>query len=204
MRHLLPILLGVLLICILLLSGFSLYNEYQLSSYQKRMHSLMTANLQLKMEQKAASDVMGASTTVTYKQLQVEDIIKRYSQKTNGSISVYYKNMTSDEVVLTNEEKTYYMASLYKVIVTLYVLERVKSGEISLAEKVGSPSLTLEDALIKIITESNNEYAVAIAGKYGWKNIGSYINTQFGIDFDFDGDLYTNVKKMGDLFWNHI
>jgi beta-lactamase class A len=130
----------------------------------------------------------------------VRQIIITSSKKIKGDISIYYKNLTTGETVILNGEEKYYMASLYKVIVTLYVLEREKHGELSLQEKVGSPAATLDAALTRVITESNNEYAQAIAHKYGWDNIEQYIKPRFGIDFSFKSDLSSNIKTIGALF----
>lgn len=165
----------------------------------------MATNQNLKKqyeETKPNHEVLSASSSNS-KNEAVSTIIDAYTKKVDGNVSVYYKNLTTGEEVSVDGKRNYYMASLYKVIITLYILEREKNGEISLSQTVGNPPLTLEKALEKIITESNNEYALAIAQKYGWENIENYIKKRFLLDFTFRGDLLTNVETMGSLF-EHI
>lgn len=207
MRHVLPVSLATLLFFILTLSALSLYQQIQVYSYQKRASELMKKNQQLAIEQSVFKnkistfqEVYGASSSPREKTDRIEEIIKKYDKKTNGDLSVFYKNLTNNETYILNGEKKYYMASLYKVIVTLYILEREKNGELALSQKVGSPSATLETALNRIITESNNEYAQAIAAKYGWEEIESYIEKRFAINFSFKGDLSSDVMTIGALF----
>jgi len=92
------------------------------------------------------------------------------------------------------------MASLYKVILTIYILDQIKQGNITMETQVGSPPIPLADALTKIITESNNEYAVSLAQKFGWSNINAAMESKLGIDFNFGSKLETNVKNIGALF----
>lgn len=135
------------------------------------------------------------------KNIKVGDIINTYAQKVNGDVSIYYRNLTTDESAIINGDEEYYMASLYKVILTLYILDRVSKGEINLNDTTPGSSVTVEQALDKIITVSNNEYAVALAQEYGWDNIEAYMKPYLGLDFHFDKDLNTNVKDMGALFY---
>ncbi len=131
---------------------------------------------------------------------QVATIINRYAKQVKGDISIYYKNLSTDESVVVDGEKEYYMASLYKVILTIYILDQIKDGKASLSDNVGDPPITLEKALNKIITESNNEYAISLAQKYGWINIEKVMKQKLGIDFSFDQKLQTNVINIGTLF----
>lgn len=135
--------------------------------------------------------------------VKIGDIIYEYANKINGSVSIYYKNLATGESVLVDEDNKYYMASLYKVILTLFILDQIKSEKISLTDKVGSPPLVLSTALKKIISESNNEYALALANDYSWKAIESYTKQKVGVGFSLDKNLETNVGNIGLLF-EHI
>jgi beta-lactamase class A len=202
MRYVLSVCLSLLLLCILSLSGLTLYQQHQAAVSHQHLQQLQARTNTLIKEKNPGpiTTVLAASDSAQVKTRRIEEIIKSATKKSSGQMSVYYKNLTTNESVVVNGSQQYYMASLYKVVVTLYVLEREKEGSLSLSDKVGSPPLTLEKALTKIITESNNEYAVAIAEKYGWKNIGSFIKLRFGMDFSLGSDLHTDVTMMGSLF----
>lgn len=126
-------------------------------------------------------------------------IIDKYTAKTSD-ISVYYKNLSTDASVAVNPDKKYYMASLYKIILVLYMLDKIENGTASLSDRVGTSSATLDFAIDKIITESNNEYAQTLAQKYGWKNIEKVMRQTLSIEFSFDDDLEISIKNVGKLF----
>jgi beta-lactamase class A len=131
---------------------------------------------------------------------QIAEIINKASEKVTGNISIYYKNLGTNETVIVDGEREYYMASLYKVIVTLYILESEKAGKLSFTDTIGSPPITIEQALNKIITESNNEYAIALAEKYKWKRIEEFINNHYSMNMRFEKDLRATVEDMGLIF----
>src|SRR3989344_1649233 len=92
------------------------------------------------------------------------------------------------------------MASLYKIILTLFVVGEAEEKKISLDSSVGTGSATISEALEKIITESNNEYAQILAEKYGWKTIETKMKEKLGIEFSFSDSLESSVKTIGLLF----
>lgn len=132
--------------------------------------------------------------------VQVGTIIAKHAREIQGELSIVYKNLSSGESVLIDEEKPYYMASLYKVILTLYLLEEVRLGHMKLTDAIGSPPIPLEEALNKIITESNNEYAITLAQTYGWDTIEKAMKAKLGIEFSFEEDLEINATNVGILF----
>lgn len=134
------------------------------------------------------------------RKIAVSNAISNYTKQVEGNVSVYYKNLTGGETITRDPDKKYYMASLYKVILVLYMLDEIKSGNASLTDRVGTSSATLDVAIDKIITESNNEYAQTLAEQYGWKNIEKKMKPKLGIDFSFNDDLQISVRDMGRLF----
>lgn len=140
------------------------------------------------------------ANTPDSKNIQISDTISKYSANITGGLSIYYKNLTTNESVILDEDRKYYMASLYKVILTLFILDEIKKGATTLDTKIGTSSATLETMLNKIITESNNEYAQALAEKYGWKKIETSMKQKLGIDFTFNQNLEANIKNIGFLF----
>lgn len=131
---------------------------------------------------------------------QVANVVNSFSQKTEGDISIYYKNLTTNESLILNPDQEYYMASLYKIILALYLLDKVRNGKLALEEKVGTSSATLELAIEKIITESNSEYAIMLADQHGWLNIENEMEKKLGIEFSFAKDLAISVKNVGIIF----
>ena len=206
MRYVLPISLSTLLFFILTLSALTVYQQFQMHSYQKKSEELAKKNKQLAIEKSAFNhkigtfqEVYGASDSPILKTDKIREVINASARSIKGDVSVYYKNLTSGQSYILNGQKEYTMASLYKIILTLYVLERVKSGELNLTQRVGSPSATLDTALTRIITESNNEYAEAIGAKYGWENIEQYIEERFSVQFSFKGELKSSIVTIGTL-----
>lgn len=132
------------------------------------------------------------------KNVKVGDIANTYASKVKGDLSIYYKNLITGESVVIDGEKSYNMASLYKVILTIYILDEVKEGRLKLDDKVGD--ITIEEALNKIITESNNEYAQQLAETYGWDTIAKAMRAKLGIDFRLNENLTANVTNIGTLF----
>lgn len=169
------------------------------NSYQKLQSQYET----LQKNTKNLKQVTVVTNSKDSKNTAIVDAIDKKVNKINGSISVYYKNLTTNESVVINGDQPYYMASLYKVILTLFILDKVQTGETTLDEKIslnGSTSATLATALDKIITESNNEYAQNLAENYGWENIENAMSEKLGISFHFDKNLSTTVTDIGTLF----
>lgn len=136
------------------------------------------------------------------KNIQIASIINEYAKKIEGDISIYFKNLATEESVVIDGDKKYYMASLYKVILTLFLLDEVEKGNTTLGTQVGTSSATLKFALEKIITESNNEYAETLAAEYGWKTIEKKMKEKLGIEFDFSEKLEVSLENIGILFEN--
>lgn len=144
--------------------------------------------------------IVVSSNDARSKNVKIGSIIHSFANNIDGDISIFYKNLGTQESVIVDGARTYYMASLYKVIITLYVLDMEKRDEISFEDTIGDPPITIGEALEKVIAESNNEYAQAIAEKYGWKEIATYIKNQYTITFSFSEKLLANVENIGQLF----
>ena len=128
---------------------------------------------------------------------KIAEVINAYGAKINGDLGIYYKNLTNNESVIVEGDRKYYMASLYKVILTIFILDEIKKGKVTLDTKIGTTSATLGIGLNRIITESNNEYAQMLAQEYGWKEIEKTMKQKLGIDFTFNENLEINVRNVG-------
>lgn len=194
----------------IILLGFSyiVYNQYAkladnkrvIGEITKKYRTLTVDYTDYKQKTKNLRQVLIFANDNKSKGVRVGDIIGSYSKKIDGDLSIYYKNFTNGESVVVDGDKKYYMASLYKVILAIYILDEARKVKIDLSDKVGDPGIPIEEALSKIISESNNAYAQALADKYGWKNIETSMKEKLGIDFKFDATLESNVKNIGILF----
>lgn len=192
----------------LILYGYIIYeNGLQLQSYKNILTGskdeyakLLREYQSYKQKTQNLREVTIIANNHESKNISVGDTMSAHIKNIDGDVSIYYKNLTTDESVVINGDQKYYMASLYKVILTLYILDRVQKGEINLTDKTPNSPVTVEQALEKIITESNNEFATALANEYGWGQIETYMKSILGISFSFESTLQTDVKNMGILF----
>lgn len=195
---------SILFILNLSLGGYLIYSQYQtLDEYMVTNSTHQNLSAAQDEEEKK---VLGEKSSVLLnidspnsKTNKVAEIITEYTQPIDGDVSVYYKNLANDETVLVNGEEEYYMASLYKLIVTLFVLNFEKEGKLHFTDQIGEPPIAIEKALTKIITESNNEYAQAIAKKYTWESIERTMGKRLKIPFKLDSSLETNALSIGTL-----
>src|SRR3989344_2847045 len=198
--------IGITVVVILL--TYTLYERSaELRQFKRQFFGARTdyVNLQNQFDDyvektKNLRQTLVVSNNASSKHIEIGDIISKYGEKIDGDISIYYKNLTTEETILIDADKTYYMASLYKVILSLFILDKIKNEELKLTDKVGSSSATIEQALDKIITESNNEYAEALADHYTWQTIADDMRAKLGIKFNLGKNLEISVKNVGILF----
>lgn len=200
----------ILLLLIPLFIFFSAKIEQTITNYKNQMLGVQTnyKKLQeqyssLQKNTKNLKQVIVITNSKNSKNVAIADTIDASVKKIDGTASVYFKNLTTNESVIVNGDQTYYMASLYKVILTLFILDKVQLGQTTLDTKIkldGSNSATLAVALDKIITESNNEYAQNLAESYGWETIEKTMSEKLGISFHFDKNLSTTATNIGVLF----
>lgn len=204
------IIISLSIIVIATLSFFLYKNTQELENYKKRISESLTnyMKLQQKYEDLSKSKELRQMIVFTNasdsdsKNIQIADIINEYAKKIDGDLSIFYKNLTTDESVVVEGDKKYYMASLYKVILGLFLLGEVEKGNIALDSPVGTSSATLSTMLEKIITESNNEYSEQLGDEFGWKKIEVEVKEKLGIEFSLGKDLEISVENIGILFRN--
>ncbi|MDP3941563.1 MAG: serine hydrolase [bacterium] len=188
--------------------GYLIYLQNQnIQLYAKELLGIQQNYLKLESEyDRLKEKTKNVSQTVVLakgdvaKTKQIGETITDYTKQVDGDISVYYKNLATDESITVDPDRKYYMASLYKVILVLYLLDKIQAGNASFSDRVGTSSATLDVAIDKIITESNNEYAQTLASQYGWKQIELAMKEKLGIDFSFDSDLQISIRNVEKLF----
>lgn len=195
------------LVAIIIALSFLLYkNTQELNRSKNKSSEILTSymNLQKKYDDLTKNNnsrqVVISTKTADSINIKIADIISKYAKKIDGDISIYYKNLATDESVTVDADKKYYMASLYKVILTLFLLDEVEIGNTTLDTPVGTSSAKLSLALEKIITESNNEYAELLADEYGWNTIETKMKERLGIEFNLSEELEITVENVGLLF----
>lgn len=194
-------------ILISLLALFAYEKDEKLRTYKKEILGTKSdySKLQKEFEEyknNKLKQIVVVAKETNSKSVEVSNIINKYAAKIDGNISIYYKNTTADESIIVDGSKTYYMASLYKVILTLFILDKITNNEIKLADKLSGSPTTIEQALNKIIEESNNEYATLLANQYGWDTIEKSMKQKLGINFRFSEKLEISAENVGLLFEN--
>lgn len=197
---------GILILATVLFF-YTYQKDEEVKTYKKKVLGMYFENIKLKTDfenyKNATQNLRQtkiSSQNLSSKNPEIADIINNYSKKTDGDLSIYYKNLTTNEFVTIDGEKKYYMASLYKVILTIYIIDRIKENKIRLEDKVGDPPISIEEALNRIVSESNNEYAETLGEKFGWIKIEDRMKNKLGIDFSFNTNLEVNVNNIGFLF----
>jgi beta-lactamase class A len=116
---------------------------------------------------------------------------------TRGSYGIVIKNLKTGENYSLNEDEKYYSASLYKLWVMAETYRQIKNGILKESEiltekyealdktfnvnseaakpKEGTISLSIKDALNKMITISDNYAAFLLTQKIRLKNVASFI-----------------------------
>lgn len=198
---------GVVFACVILLDVIIFKQNQQLKSYENNMHA--SSDIQKKLEQEYQSvkdkgeklrQITVLSANVKSPNTKIAKILEDYASQIDGDISIYYKNLNTQEYIVVEGDKTYYMASLYKVILTLYILDQVRDGNLDIKSSVNETGTTVEQALNKIITESNNEYAQMLSEKYGWEKIEKAMKNKLGIQFTFNENMEISINNIGLLF----
>lgn len=130
---------------------------------------------------------------------------------TKGNYGIVILNMKTQEFYLLNEHKAYESASLYKLWVMATVMDLIHQGKLKgddrLSDKIGllyqrynlaSPSaeennisVTINDALEKMITVSDNTSALLLSSKVNLINIKNFLNKN-----GFTGSKLGNGDKL--------
>lgn len=199
----------VSIVLISMLAFLAYENDLELRSYKKEILGTKTEYSKLQKELTEYKSKVGnlkqlviVAKSPNSKNIEVSDIIYKYSTKIDGDISIYYKSFQSDESIIVDGSKKYYMASLYKVILTLFILDKVANKELKLEDTLPQSDITIDQALNKVISESNNEYAKVLASEYGWSTIEKAMKQKLGINFNFSENLDISAENVGRLFEN--
>lgn len=113
-----------------------------------------------------------------------------------GRWAVVVKDLKTQQSYQFNENEIFVSASLYKLAVLFAVFNEIENGQLKLNDAIGNT--TLENALSAMITISDNETAVALAEKIGWKEIDDLMAQAGMPQFDLisENGPYTDAASM--------
>jgi len=80
------------------------------------------------------------------------------------------------------------MASTYKMFVSYSVLKRIETGSMRFSDNVNG--LNIDQCLQKIIIDSNNECAIALAERIGWQTVAAEGRALGATDLDWSKELW--------------
>ena len=130
------------LIIILLILGGGLYGAYYLYDYEhdkKIAAENRRKEEEKRQKQEAYNKCITAKYYSAYKPSSVEEkeqAILAYIRQNNLSVSIYYQDVNTGYTFTYNEDKVYYGCSLIKLVDTLYILDKINSGEMTFDTKV--------------------------------------------------------------------
>lgn len=164
-----------------------------------------------------SQDVQSLATTEFAKAMQqaVTDAL----EGSQATYSVVIRDLTTDETYSLNADREYTTASLYKLWTMAVVYERIESGRVEKdqilsatipelneafdiasdsAEKVeGEISLSVEDALERMITVSENYPAMLLTRHVGVSNVASFLKkegfTQSSVGLDLPKSTASDI-----------
>ncbi len=127
----------------------------------------------------------------------MEGIVNDALKGTTGEYSVVIKNLNTNETYMLNENQTYKTASLYKLWVMAATYKQIDDGVLMkntlLADNIedlnsrfniatdsaerseGTVSMTIEEALVRMITYSDNYSALLLSSKVRLKNVSDFL-----------------------------
>lgn len=127
----------------------------------------------------------------------LKDVVIKASKGISGVYGMYIKNFKTGEIYFTNEHKIFDSASLYKLWVTATVYKQIQNGQLretqTLRQDVavlnqkfsiasdsaelteGTITLTVHDALTKMITTSDNYAALLLTEKIRLSSVATFL-----------------------------
>lgn len=134
--RILPILLFLLIL------GGGIYGIYRIYDYNYTQ-KVKEENRKKEEERKRKLAEYNTCLITPYKEIsksveveKKENAILSYIRQNNLSVSVYYRDINTGYEFKYNEDKAYYGCSLIKLVDTLYMLDKINSGEITFDTKI--------------------------------------------------------------------
>lgn len=116
------------------------------------------------------------------KQAALTQLIDLELSKLDGDYAFIIKDMTTDIYYSKNENAVFTSASIYKLAVMYKIYELIENNELTLQQEA-APGLTIQKALQLMITISDNNSALILAERAGWKKIQSTLEKDSIVGF---------------------
>lgn len=127
--------------------------------------------------------------------------IETQLKEVKGTYGIYLEDLADGEVFGLNENETFYMASLYKLMVMYYFYDQVAQGTLKPTDAVGNS--TWSEAVESMITVSDNLAGESLGTRLGWEKIEAEMEslgltkTRLGADLiSTPADIATLLEKM--------
>lgn len=153
------------------------------------------------------------SPTIVVKEMNLDSIVEQALEGTKGKYSIVVKNLSSNQEYSRDSDRVFESASLYKLWVMAVVFQKIENGEIDkddlLSQDVsvlnrkfnissesaelteGTVSLTVENALTKMITISDNYAALLLSEKVKLAAVTSFLK-EYGLTKSKVGNAQDN------------
>lgn len=112
----------------------------------------------------------------------VQNYLEGEVKKLKGDYSIYIKNLETGETFALNQNKRMTLASVYKLAVMYKTYDQLQKGTVKGEDKI--LDTTISEALNRMITISDNETAIALAQKFGWGQVDSFIKKEGAANFN--------------------
>ena len=156
----------------------------------------------------------------------IKDKVHKELSDTTGTYSVVIKNLSTNDTFFLNEYHVYKTASLYKLWVMAAAYKQIEEGTLSkkmqigdsienlnnrfniatdaAEKKEGSVSLSIEEAMERMITYSDNYSALLLSTKVRLKYVSEYIENAGFYDSEVGKDLPTTTAYDIALFYEKL
>jgi beta-lactamase class A len=95
-----------------------------------------------------------------------------------GELGVVLLDPAGGQVAARNPDRSFTSASLYKLFLAHAVLDRVDRGLIALTDTVPGTTLTVQEAVDRMITWSDNVSGAALGQWLGWREVQAFAQGQ--------------------------
>ncbi len=165
-------------------------------------------------------------TPILSKWYLIDGIVKEGLSGATGTYSVVIKNLSTNEEYLLNENRTYKTASLYKLWVMVEAFKQIEEGTLThemrigdsienlnsrfniatdaAEKKEGSITLTIDEALERMITYSDNYSALLLSSKVKLKSVSELLEDLGLYDSIVGKNLPTSTAYDTALFYEKL
>ncbi|MCM3687654.1 serine hydrolase [Kocuria rosea] len=128
--------------------------------------------------------------------VRLETELQSLAAQVPGELGFVLLGPDGAPVLTHNADRSFTSASLYKLFVAHAVLDRVDRGLIALSDTVPGTSFTVEDAVRRTITWSDNVSGAALGRWLGWKEVEAFARASGFESTTYDPDAAGGIVHM--------